>query len=189
MEEIAELRAEGRKATAIWIDESIVILHFKLVRVWSFRRKRIRCEYKFDRRQRTVLLTAVDLDGNTHVDFAERANSEAFAKLLSWIIREYRDYEVVYIFLDNARYHSVLSRLPPSINFVWLPRYAPECNFVEQFHRLIKRELGFYFFTSIEEVKEVLAKFDGLRRPSLVRKARHIFLAKLAKRKDQKFSE
>jgi len=174
MKKIARLRNRGYKATAIWIDESIVILYFKLVRVWRFRRKQIRLEYKFARNQRTVLLTGVDLDGNTHVDFADRANSMAFMRLLSWIIGHYRDYRLVYVFLDNARYHSFLGRPPPNIKLVWLPRYAPECNFDEQFHRFLKRELGLHIFTNIDDVKAVLAKYDGLVKPSLVRKARHI---------------
>lgn len=174
MRKITQLRRKGHKATAIWINESIVILHFKLVRVWRFRREQIRLDYKFDRRQKTVLLTGVDLDGNTHVDFAERADSMAFMRLLSWIVEHYRNYRLVYVFLDNARHHSFWGRPPSNIKFVWLPRYAPECNFDEQFHRLLKRELGLHIFTGIEDVKAVLAKYDGLVRPSLVRRARSI---------------
>jgi len=169
---IARLRRRGRKATAIWIDESIVILSFKLVRVWRFKSRSVRLEYKFVRSQKTVLLTGVDLDGNTHLDFADRANSAAFVRLLSWVIQHYNDYKLVYVFLDNARYHSFLGRLPPNIKLIWLPKYSPECNFDEQFHRFLKRELGLHVFLDIEDVKAVLAKYDGLVRPSLVRKAR-----------------
>ena len=50
----------------------------------------------------------------------------------------------------------------------------PKCNFDEQFHRFLKRELGLHIFTNIEDVKAVLAKYDGLVRPSLARKARYI---------------
>jgi len=174
MRKIAKLREKGHKATAIWIDESIVTLSFKLVRVWRFKRERIRLKYKFARSQKTVLLTGVDLDGNTHVDFADKANSITFMRLLSWVIRQYKDYRLVYVFLDNARYHSFLGRLPLNMKLIWLPRYAPECNFDEQFHRLLKRELGLHIFTNIKDVKAVLGKYDGLVRPSLVGKARKI---------------
>ena len=176
MRKIARLRAKGRKATAVWINESIVILHFKLVRIWRFRRERVKFEYRFDRKQRTVLLTAVDLDGVTHVDFAEKANSAAFMRLLSWLVEAHGDHVLVYVFLDRASYHSFIGSPLGSIKLVWLPRYAPDCNFDEQFHRFMKRELGLHVLTQIEDVKRVLAKYDGLRRPSLVRKARKIFL-------------
>lgn len=185
MRKIARLRKRGHKATAVWIDESIVILCFKLVRVWRFRSRSVRLEYKFARSQKTVLLTGVDLDGNTHVDFADRANSAAFVRLLSWVIQRYGDYRLVYVFLDNARYHSLLGCIPPNIKLIWLPKYSPECNFDEQFHRFLKRELGLHVFLDIEDVEAVLARYDGLVKPSLVRKARHIlkrYTNKLSKR-------
>jgi len=174
IKKIAKLRSKGHKATAVWIDESIVVLSFKLVRVWSFRREKVRLVHKFARRQKTVLLTGVDLDGNTHVDFADRANSDAFMRLFFWVVQRYGDYRLVYVFLDNASFHSFWGRPPHNIKFVWLPKYAPECNFDEQFHRFLKRELGLHIFTNIEDVKAVLAKYDGLVRPSLVRKARYL---------------
>jgi len=46
MRKIARLKEKGHKATAIWIDESIMTLSFKLVRVWRFKRKRIRHKYE-----------------------------------------------------------------------------------------------------------------------------------------------
>jgi len=92
----------------------------------------------------------------------------------SRVIRHCKDYKLVYVFLDNACYCFFLGRLSPNIKLVWLLRYALECNFDEQFCGLLKRELGLNIFTGIKDMRAVLARYDGLVRPSLVREARQI---------------
>lgn len=61
--------------------------------------------------QKNVLLTGVDLDENTHVDFANTANTRAFMRFISWITKQCKDHKFIYIFLNNVRYHSPTDNL------------------------------------------------------------------------------
>jgi len=180
LRKIAKLLKKGRKVALIFVDESIFELTYRLSRVWT-RSRRVFYEYRWDKREKVVAFGGVDLEGRITLRTYERANNTNFLNWLSYVAWRYRSHHVVYVFLDNAGYHSLI-RTPgrfsaPKFRLVYIPRYAPECDFAEEIWKVIKRELGYIYFKSGKELAETITKFDGQVRPNILQKVRNMLEA------------
>ena len=127
--------------------------------------------FRFDKTERFAAFGAIDLDGRVTVRAYARTNKSYFHMFLDVLAKVYRDYDSIFIVLDNARYHSLHGAVLPSkprIELVFLPKYSPDLNPVEDLWRVVKREYAYRVFLSAVDVARWLCLFDGMRRPSLV---------------------
>lgn len=157
------------------MDESLFELTYRLSRAWT-RSDKIFYEYRWEKSEKVVAFGGVDLEGRVTLRTCDRANSTSFASWLSLVAERYGDHHTIYVFLDNASYHSLI-RVPgqaqaPKIRLVYIPRYAPDCNPAEELWKIMKHELGYTYFGSGEELKRAVASFDGQVMPNILRKTR-----------------
>ena len=174
------------------MDEMFIYLTYRLSRVWYIGERPV-YRLKFSKIDFLSVFGSIDLDGNVRIKAYDRANSDTFEDFVTNLFESlYSDYDLIYLLLDNARFHvpDVLRCLHDAsggrFRFIFLPPYAPDLNRTEFVWRVIDRELGFVFPVSKEAVLEVISRFDGANMSGLVRGLR-MRLMRILKQKTQNY--
>ena len=174
------------------MDEMFIYLTYRLSRVWYVGKRPV-YRLKFSKADYMSVFGSIDLDGNVKVKVYGRANSDTFEDFVTSLFEElYSDYDIIYLLLDNARFHvpDFLRWLHEEsgrrFRFIFLPPYAPDLNRAEMLWRVVEHELGFVFPVSKEAVLDVIYRFDGVSMPGLVRSLR-MRLSRILKQKSQNY--
>jgi len=124
-----------------------------------FKGKSIRVETIKLRGEKKTAFGFLSLSGYLHLEYYDRGNADNFIDYCKSLEEKYKDYDRIFIFFDNAKYHGNAkfrgslkvreywkgSKIEP----VFLPPYSPELNPIEQVWRVIKEHLGKYLFRKI----------------------------------------
>ncbi len=161
------------------MDEFHIVLQPPIKRIWTqVKRPRITRYRKRGKRNRVSLFVGITLQGDLTVLTAPTANNQAFGAWVEKFLQRYAQCSRVYLILDHASYHN-LGWYDPSaphwfrrVKLVGLPKYCPELNLAEQLGRVIKRELGYSYFETVGQMREVIDQFDTNSLPSITKKIR-----------------
>lgn len=116
-------------------------------------------------RQRVNLHGAINIETlDVEVVEGEKVNSESTVELLRQIERSCSLASVIYIILDNARYHYskvVREYLKGSrVKLVFLPAYSPNLNLIERLWRLFKKKILYNkYYEKFKDFKEACLGF------------------------------
>ena len=116
-------------------------------------------------RQRVNLHGAINIETlEVEVVEGEKVNSESTIELLKGIEKSCPFASVIYVILDNARYHYsmiVKEYLKESkIKLVFLPAYSPNLNLIERLWRLFKKKIIYNrYYEKFKDFKEACMSF------------------------------
>lgn len=163
------LAEEGVKPDEIaigFMDEASPQNTANTVRVWSFKRPRIR---KNSDRFRVNAAGFYALKGQDVLCFMEGSKSQDICKVLGEIRKANAEFKfkVIIVLVDNfASHRSKAVRAEAErlgIRLVYLPPYSPDLNPIEQIWRVIRRELSTILVKNTDEMQQVIrAQFEHL---------------------------
>ena len=104
----------------------------------------------------------IDDEGRLTTTCEDRANGETFCKFLEEVAMQNSHYQVFMMFIDRAPYHrsgkvrkQIYEPRQQGYNFklIWLPRYSPDLNPIEQLWRPFKRGIHDRIINTKEELR------------------------------------
>lgn len=114
---------------------------------------------------RTSIHGCIDNEGEITITKEDRANGTTFCKFLEEIVKQYPGYQVFMIFIDRIPYHRskmvreyIYNLRNRGYNFklIWLPRYSPNLNPIEEEWRPIKKRVHNKVITTIDEMQSAI---------------------------------
>lgn len=121
---------------------------------------------------RTSVHGCIDDDGRLTTVEEDRANGKTFCKFLDRVAVQNGEYQVFMMFIDRATYHRskrvrkhihMLRGEGHNFKLIWLPRYSPDLNPIEQIWRPFKRGIHNKIINTKQELQSaVSAEIDAL---------------------------
>jgi transposase len=105
------------------------------------------------------------LTGQLIVNFEQTGNADTFKKHLRKVLRTYKGYRKIIIYVDNVRFHHAKILKPfleahPELEIRYLPAYSPDLNPVERVWWYMRKSITHNRYLS--SLKERIAKFCRL---------------------------
>ena len=154
------LKEEGLKEEDIaigFIDEASPQNTANTVRVWSFGKVR---SIKNTTRFKTNTIGFYAINGESVEGFLENSKAESIASFLEELRKANEKYQAVVAVIDNFSSHRSKTVQEKArelgIYLVYLPRYSPDLNPIEQIWKSIKSVLSLVFVENLSEMKKVI---------------------------------
>jgi transposase len=152
-----------RCLNVIFIDESRRSVNTELGRVLAYKGSKPIVRVNNLRREGVYVYCALNThSGEVFVRLMERANQYTTMSFLR-SLKEHVGEGEIYIVWDNSAAHrskyvyEQASR--EGMHHVYLPKYSPELNIVEEVFRELKAELSNKLFTNLNQLKEAIESF------------------------------
>ncbi len=170
---IENLLNAGKKVLVGFEDESHHQIKPNVQRA-LFKGKSITVETIDLRGEKKTAFGFLSLSGSLHVEYYDTGNADNFIDYCKSLEEKYKDYDYIFIFFDNAKYHGNAkfrgslkvreywkeSKIVP----VFIPPYSPKLNPIEQVWRVIKKHLGKHLFRKIDDLTDCAIKFIGQKK-------------------------
>jgi len=107
----------------------------------------------------------MDDEGRLITTEEDTANTETFCRFLDKVANDDPEYQVFMMLIDRAKYHTndqvrehiyELRRQGKNFKLIWLPRYSPELNPIEQIWKPFKREVHNRIITTKQKLLSVV---------------------------------
>lgn len=158
-EELQQKQVAPQDIAIGFLDESSPQNRANTVRVWSFKKVKIKKNSSHLKTNCAGFYTIKGNDVLMHLPSSKTAN---ICDLLKEIKEKNQNYKAIVIILDNYKaHHSIQVQALAKqlgIYFVFLPPYSPTLNPIEQIWRMIKKVFSTIFITSSEMAQDIIQK-------------------------------
>ena len=129
------------KALVLYQDEKHIWVDYPSFRIVCQDGEKPRIKANWDPHIRTSIFGSIDNEGKLINIEEDTANAVGYCKFMDKIVELCPEYQVFMMFVDRASYHRAklvrkhiyeLRTHAKNFKFVWLPRYSPELNPIEQ---------------------------------------------------------